>query len=112
MTPHPHPCTPSWEDVGPRHCGEYPGGWQTDAAAGLPSGGVAAEHYGGTTLRASLSGTFLHTPSFAFRHIPPNSARFSNAAEGALFISAQLSMQRPGQRPPKGSGIDMTVEAT
>ena len=32
-----------------------------------------------------------HTPSIAFRHLPPNSARFSNATEGALFISAQLS---------------------
>ena len=42
------------------------------------------------TLRASLSGTF-HTPSTAFRHLPPNSARFSYATEGALFISAQLS---------------------
>ena len=33
------------------------------------------------TLRASLQ----------FRHLPPNSARFSYATEGALFISAQLS---------------------
>ena len=32
-----------------------------------------------------------HTPSIAFRHPPPNSARFSYAIEGALFISAQLS---------------------
>ena len=32
-----------------------------------------------------------HTPSIAFRHPPPNSARFSYATEGALFISAQLS---------------------
>ena len=31
------------------------------------------------------------TPSIAFRHLPPNSARFSYATEGALFISAQLS---------------------
>ena len=30
-----------------------------------------------------------HTPSIAFRHLPPNSARFSYATEGALgFISA------------------------
>ena len=34
--------------------------------------------------------TRLYTPSIAFRHIPPNSARFSYATEGALFISAQL----------------------
>ena len=33
----------------------------------------------------------FHTPSTAFRHLPPNSARFSYATEGALFISAQLS---------------------
>ena len=32
-----------------------------------------------------------HTPSIAFRHLPPNSARFSYAIEGALFTSAQLS---------------------
>ena len=32
-----------------------------------------------------------HTLSTAFRHLPPNSARFSYATEGALFISAQLS---------------------
>ena len=32
-----------------------------------------------------------HTPSIAFRHLPPNSARFSYATEGAFFISAQLS---------------------
>ena len=32
-----------------------------------------------------------HTPSIAFRRLPPDSARFSYATEGALFISAQLS---------------------
>ena len=32
-----------------------------------------------------------HTPSIAFRHLLPNSARFSYATEGALFISPQLS---------------------
>jgi len=32
-----------------------------------------------------------HTPSIAFRHLSPNSARYSYATEGALFISAQLS---------------------
>ena len=32
-----------------------------------------------------------HTPSVAFRHLPPNSARFSCATVGALFVSAQLS---------------------
>ena len=32
-----------------------------------------------------------HTPSVAFRHLPPNSARIGYVTEGALFISAQLS---------------------
>ena len=33
-----------------------------------------------------------HSPSIAFRHLPPNSARFSYATEGALdFICGQLS---------------------
>ena len=31
-----------------------------------------------------------HIPSTAFWHLPPNSARFTYATEGALFISAQL----------------------
>ena len=52
-----------------------------------------------------------HTPSIAFRHLPPNSARFSYAIEGAtLYLHA--AVQRRGQRPPKGSGTNMTVEAT
>ena len=38
-----------------------------------------------------MSQLWRHTPSIAFRHLPPNSARFSYATEGALFISAQLS---------------------
>ena len=37
------------------------------------------------------SHTSTHTPSIAFRHLPRNSARFSCATEGVLFISAQLS---------------------
>ena len=32
-----------------------------------------------------------HTPSTAFRHLPPKSARFGYATGRALFISAQLS---------------------
>ena len=35
--------------------------------------------------------TLRHSPSIAFHHLPPNSARIGYAAEGALFISAQLS---------------------
>ena len=34
---------------------------------------------------------YTHIPSTAFRHLPPNSARFSYATEEALFISALLS---------------------
>ena len=30
-----------------------------------------------------------HTPSIAFRHLPPNSARFGYATEEPLFVSAQ-----------------------
>ena len=41
--------------------------------------------------RVSSSLDWSHTPSTVFRHLPPNSARFSYATEGALFISAQLS---------------------
>ena len=33
-----------------------------------------------------------HTPSTAFRHLPPNSARFSYATEGALFICALVQV--------------------
>ena len=33
-----------------------------------------------------------HTPSIAFRHLPPNSAKSGYATERALFFSAQLSI--------------------
>ena len=33
----------------------------------------------------------LYTASLAFRHLPPNSAGFGYATEGALFMSALLS---------------------
>ena len=59
-----------------------------------------------------LSKVLIHTPSIASRHLPPNSARFGYATVGALFISAQLSLQRRGQRRPKSLGTNMTVEAT
>ena len=31
-----------------------------------------------------------HTPSIAFPHLPPNSARIGYTSEGALFVSTQL----------------------
>ena len=42
-----------------------------------------------------------HTPSIAFRHLRPNSARFSYATEGALFISAQLSTDSVSALPER-----------
>ena len=48
------------------------------------------------------------TPSIAFRHLPPNSARFSYASEGAGTLYLCAAIQRRGQRPPKGSGTNMT----
>ena len=38
----------------------------------------------------------IYTPSIAFRHLPPDSARIGYATEGALFISAQLSTDAVG----------------
>ena len=52
-------------------------------------------------------------PNTAFRHLPPNSARFSYATEGAHLIKIiRAAVHRRGQRPPKGFGTNMTVEAT
>ena len=45
--------------------------------------GLTVRHRWQTSLRCSWG----HTPRVAFRHLPPNSARF----DYALFISAQLS---------------------
>ena len=55
--------------------------------------GVDASH---VYVRAWALGCFdslisTHTPSIAFRHLPPNSARFSYATEEAFLVSAHLS---------------------
>ena len=50
------------------------------------------------TLRASLFGTFLKTPDLV------------TPLKGHYYLRAAL--QRRGQRPPKGSGTNVTVEAT
>ena len=42
-------------------------------------------------VRACVRVCVCDTPTIAFRHLPPNSARFSYPTEGALLISAQLS---------------------
>ena len=52
------------------------------------------------------------TPSITFQHLPPNSARFSYATEGALDLYLRAAVHRRGQRPPKGLGTDKTVEET
>ena len=31
-----------------------------------------------------------HTPSIAFRHLPPNSARFGYVTEGVLYLHAAV----------------------
>ena len=41
--------------------------------------------------RTAMIHSTANSPSIAFRHLPPNSARISYDIEGALFISAQLS---------------------
>ena len=61
-------------------------GWMCGVGVGM--GGGSKVQAGEWTL--GVSERRCHTPSIAFRHIPPNSARFSYATEGALFISAQL----------------------
>ena len=53
--------------------------------------GFCSESHSSLTLSVCHRQTSSHTPSIAFRHPPPNSARFSYATKGALFISAQLS---------------------
>ena len=52
-----------------------------------------------------------HTLSISFQHLPPNSARFSYATEGALFISTQLSSDMVSALRRFGY-TDKTVEAT
>ena len=46
------------------------------------------------------------TLSTAFQHLPPSSARFSYAAEGVLFISAQLSSNAVSALRKVSSGTD------
>ena len=63
--------------------------------------------------QSNLSLRPTYTPSTAFRHLPPNSARFSYATEGALFISALLSTDAVSAlRKVRVLISNMTVEAT
>ena len=61
----------SWQFSGPYGVTKYGSGWRKDV------------------VNQRLE--FGTEPLSAFRHLPPNSARFSYATEGALFISEQLS---------------------
>ena len=56
----------------------------------------------------------IHTPSTAFRHLPPNSSRYLVAPLEGHSLSPYLraAVHRRGQRPPKALGTNMTVEAT
>ena len=49
-----------------------------------------------------------HTPSSAFRHLPPNSARIGYASRGTLYLRG--AVHRRCQHPPKGLGADHYVE--
>ena len=49
----------------------------------------------------------MHTPSIAFRHLHPNSARTGYTTEGDT-LSPCSCIHRRYQRPPKGSGTDQT----
>jgi len=54
-----------------------------------------------------------HIPSIAFRHLPQTLPDLVTPLKGhSLFLYLRAAVQRRGQRPPKGSGTNMTVEAT
>ena len=55
-------------------------------------GGEGVDDGGGEGGDVGEGEGWVHTPSIAFGQLPSNSARFSYATEGALFISAQLSI--------------------
>ena len=53
----------------------------------------------------------IYTLSIAFWYLPLNSARIGYATwRGTLYL--RTAVHRRGQRPPKGSGTNMIVEAT
>ena len=68
---------------------------------------------GTETSTLPIAHTVGHTPSTAFRHLPPNSARFSYATEGALFLSAQLSSDAASalRKFPVASTVRLTVRS-
>ena len=54
---------------------------------------------------------WVHILSITFQHLPPNSAGFGYATEGALFISVQLSTDAVGTLWKVWVLIIMTAEA-
>ena len=55
--------------------------------------------------------SFRHTPSLAFWHLPPNSARTGSAIErGHSYL--RPAVHRCCQRPPENLGTNKTVKAT
>ena len=53
-----------------------------------------------------LTQEWAHTPSIAFRHVPPNSARFSTPLKRHSYL--RTAVHRRGQSPPKGLGTNQT----
>ena len=78
----------SYLSEGADRVGEQPRGNKKCPFSGITKSGRVWRKVQESDARSVRS---THTPSIAFRHLPPNSARFSYATEGALFTSAQLS---------------------
>ena len=93
-----------------KHCIQTRG--RDEGPRPIPSGNMGMEGVGGRGWGfGGGGGVDGHTPSIAFRHLPPKPPRFSYATEGALFISAQLSTHAVSA-PRKVRVLNMTVEAT
>ena len=70
---------------------------------GMPMAGVGVFFVKKTTspkMQSAATASWWAVPhsEHRFRYLPPNSARFSYATEGVLFISAQLSNEGPETR--------------
>ena len=70
-------------------------GAYTTGSSALCLGDNALVQVGGPICSGNTGGS-AHTPSIAFRHLPPNSSGFGYATEGAFFTSAQLSTDAVG----------------
>ena len=70
--------------------GNHDMAWEAERGTAWLVMGSSAQQHPRSAQRCTPA-CILHTPSIAFRHLPPNSARFGYATEGAPFISSQLS---------------------